>query len=106
MNNTASELTEEHLAWLDQIRSWEKEIGSLEEVNGEIAISHDSKDVRKQVEHWQNTFIVQKQRLDQMKHNIKIYGGDTEKGQAEMNEYEGYYNGLKGEFDRFSNGLS
>lgn len=106
MNNTASELTEEHKAWLDQIRGWEKELSSFEEMNGDIAVNHESKEVRKQVEHWQNTFIVQKQRLDQMKHNIKLFGGDHEKGRAELQEYADYYNQIKGEFDAFSSSLS
>ena len=101
MNNTASELTEEHKAWLDKIRGWEKEFESFEEANGTISVSYEGKDVRKQVEHWQNTFIVQKQRLDQMKHNIKIYGGNVEKGKEELDEYESYLNELKDEFEAF-----
>ena len=106
MSNTVSELTADHQGWLNQIRGWETELQSLEEINGSIAVNHENKDIRKQVEHWQNAFIVQKQRLDQMKHNIKLYGGDVAKGSSEINDYASYYNNLKNEFSSFSGNLS
>lgn len=102
MDNTAPELKTEHQEWLNQIRSWEKELSSFEEVNGEIAARAADQEARKQVEHFQNQFIVQKQRLDQMKHNIKVYGGNPERGSSEITEYAQYYQELKNEFDRFS----
>lgn len=102
MNQIASELQAEHKVWLDQIRAWERELDTLADVNGEIVGKVDTKEARKKVEHFQNQFIIQKNRLDEMKHNIKIYGGNIDKGSQEIEEYREYYNTLKGEFDTFS----
>lgn len=104
MSQVSTELKEEHESWLDQIRNWEKEVGEMERHNGEISGRSESREFLKRVEHFQNQFIVQKNRLDQMKHNIKIYGGDLSKGQSEMDDYAGFFAGFRTEFDDFTQG--
>ncbi len=103
MTETTPEIQIQHDTWLDQIRAWENELEAMDQENGHNMEHAKSKEDRKQVEHFQNQFIVQKGRLDQMKHNIKIYGGDTDKGDAELKDYEGYLNELKDEFEAFCN---
>lgn len=102
MNTITSKLDAERKEWLDRIRSWESELGDMENENGKIVARTESKDAQKKVEHFQNQILIQKQRLDQMKHNIKIYGGDLEKGQNELNEYTEYYNAFRSEFKSFT----
>ncbi len=104
MSQASTETQSQHEAWLNQIRHWESEVNDLESLNGEVAGRSETREFQKKVEHFQNQFIVQKNRLDQMKHNIKIYGGDLAKGQTEMDEYAGYFNGLKAEFESFTSG--
>ena len=102
MDTITSKLEDAHKDWLNQIRSWERELTEMEEVNGQIVEKIGSKDGQKKVEHFQNQILIQKQRLDQMKHNIKLYGGDLEKGQSDLDEYRGYYDNFRAEFDGFS----
>ena len=102
MNTITSKLDAERKEWLDKIRSWESELGEMESENGKIVARTESKDAQKKVEHFQNQILIQKQQLDQMKHNIKIYGGDLEKGQTELNEYNEYYNTFRNEFKSFT----
>jgi predicted nucleic acid-binding Zn-ribbon protein len=102
MDTITSKLEDSHKDWLNQIRSWERELNEMEEVNGQIVEKIDNKEGQKKVEHFQNQILIQKQRLDQMKHNIKIYGGNLEKGQKELEDYRGYYDEFRSEFNGFT----
>ncbi|MEM0997161.1 MAG: hypothetical protein AAGN35_08785 [Bacteroidota bacterium] len=103
MDTITSKLEDAHRNWLDQIRAWERELTEMEEVNGHIVEKTDSKDAHKKVEHFQNQILIQKQRLDQMKHNIKVFGGNVEKGQQELDDYRTFYEGFRDDFSGFSN---
>lgn len=102
MGNTAIELKPEHKEWLNEIRAMEKEIEDFSKRNGEIVEGAPDKETKKKIEHFENQFTIQLQRLDQMKHNIKVYGGDIDTGRADLDEYKTYYSELKGEFQNFS----
>jgi peptidoglycan hydrolase CwlO-like protein len=102
MNTITSKLDAEHKEWLNKIRSWESELGEMESENGNIVARTESKDDQKKVEHFQNQILIQKERLDQMKHNIKLYGGDLDKGTAELKEFGTYYDTFKSEFAEFT----
>lgn len=106
MTDTTPDIQSLHEVWLNQIRAWEKELDAMDQENGHNMEKASTKEERKHVEHFQNQFIIQKDRLDKMKHNIKIYGGDAEKGNAELKDYEGYLNELKDEFESFCNKFS
>lgn len=106
MENAVSEMKPEHQGWLDQIRSMEKEIEQMTQRNGEIVAAAADNESRKRVDHFENQFTIQLRRLDQMKHNIKVYGGDLEAGQKELEEYVSYYGNLKNEFDQFASGFN
>lgn len=102
MENAAMDLTEIHNQWLDEIRTLESEIDRLVEINSEVIQNTEDKESAKKVEHFENQFAIQKSRLDEMKHNIKIYGGDLSRGRQELDEYKNYYGGLKDEFHAFA----
>ena len=106
MTETTPEIQSLHETWLNQIRAWEKEFDAMDQENGHNMEQAATKEDKKKVEHFQNQFIIQKGRLDQMKHNIKIYGGDVEKGSQELSDYEEYLNELKDEFEAFCNKFS
>ena len=106
MDTITSKLEAAHKEWLDKIRSWESELGEMEATNGTIAGKDDSKESQKKVEHFQNQIIIQKGRLDKMKHNIKLYGGDLEKGAKDIEDYSTYFNTFSEEFSSFSQQFS
>lgn len=106
MENAVSELSKEHQGWLDQIRSMEKEIEHMTQRNGEIISAAADKEQRKKVDHFENQFAIQLETLDQMKHNIKLFGGDIEAGNKELQEYASYYDTLKNAFNEFASGFN
>lgn len=106
MENAVTELKPEHQGWLDQIRAMEKEIEQMTQRNGEIVAAAADNEARKRVDHFENQFTIQLRRLDQMKHNIKLYGGDLDAGQKEMDDYAHYYGSLKDEFNAFASGFN
>jgi hypothetical protein len=106
MENAVSELKPEHQGWLDQIRAMEKEIRQMTQRNGEIVAAAADSEARKRVDHFENQFTIQLRRLDQMKHNIKVYGGDLDAGKKELEDYIHYYGSLKDEFNSFASGFN
>lgn len=106
MGSNITELTPEHQQWLDEIRAMEREIESMTERNGEIISAAPDKETKKKIDHFENQFTIQKQRLDEMKHNIKLYGGDIEAGRKDLEEYKTYYGNLKSEFDGFASSFN
>lgn len=105
MNQIATELKEEHQAWLSQIRGWEAEIGMLSKANGELSTRAQSMAQRAKLDHFENRFTIELNRLDGMKHNIKTSGGVATKGQAELDEYAQHFASLREEFARFGEEL-
>lgn len=106
MTETKAKIQNLQKTWLNQIRAWEKELDAMDKENGYNMGKTTNKDGLKKVEHFQNQFIVQKSRLDAMKHNIKIYGGEPRKGASELKEYGGYLSQLKDEFEAFCHQFS
>jgi chromosome segregation ATPase len=106
MNSSTTELQAEHQAWLGQIREWEHELNALSAENGNLVMRADSVDAKRSVDRFENQISIHKVRLDQMKHNIKLYGGDIQRGQAELDECGEVINELKEEFRAFAHSLS
>ncbi len=98
---TVAELTNDQKIWLEKIRSMEHELDRLANVNGELAGKIGTADRIRQIEHFQNLFIVQKGRLDEMKHNVKIY-----KTNPGLEDYEGYFKSILGEFEEFAGSVN
>jgi hypothetical protein len=101
MEKVASEFNDQQQAWLQKIRSMETELDRLATLNGEIASRIGNSERIRQVEHFQNQFIVQKSRLDEMKHNVKIY-----KSNPGLEDYENYLGGLIDEFKTFAGSVN
>lgn len=106
MTETTSEIQSQHEVWLNQIRGWERELNAMDQENGHNMERASTKEDRKAVEHFQNQFIVQKGRVDEMKHNVKVYGGAEAQVTTDLSEYQNYLNGLKDEFEAFCNKFS
>ncbi|HET9056906.1 MAG TPA: hypothetical protein VFN30_08680 [Chitinophagaceae bacterium] len=67
-----SHLTNEHIDWLRALDFYDKEIGFMQTRLAEIASKNDGEEVMKGVEHFQNQFIIQKNNIDELQHDIKI----------------------------------
>jgi hypothetical protein len=106
MNQSTSELQiENRETLLTRIREWEKELDELIAENGQVVMKASTNEDRKLVDHFENQFAIQKNRLDKMKHQVKLQGGNAHL-QSELNEFGGHYDKLRSEFVAFSESLS
>lgn len=62
----------ENEEWMNNATFYRDEIKILEGRLSEVASKNTSKEVLKQVEHFQNQFTIQKDRLDELKHEINL----------------------------------
>lgn len=105
MNQSTSELQVEREALLNRIRAWEKELDELSAENGEVVMNAHSNEDKKLVDHFENQFAIQKNRLDKLKHNVKLTGGSEHTAQ-ELDEFGVYFEKLRSEFVAFAESLS
>jgi len=110
----------ENQAWANNVAFYRDEIKIMEGRLKEIASRNTSDEVLKQVEHFQNQFIIQKTRLDELKHDINLSNDFLEKeiaknpvaverrkvedhapAREEMQAFEKLYAPLKSEFNIF-----
>jgi len=61
----------EHSQWLENLKFYEDEVVILKSRISEIAAKNTSSDVLKEVEHFQNQLIIQKNEIDELRHSIK-----------------------------------
>ncbi len=64
-------LHEEHKQWLNDLDFYKDELIIMQNRISEIAKKNSSKEILAQVEHFQNQFIVQKEQIDILSHDIK-----------------------------------
>jgi hypothetical protein len=57
--------------WLREMDFYKQELGILERRLGEVAANNTSKEVSAQVEHFQNVFIITKEQLDILSHDLR-----------------------------------
>lgn len=69
---SVSHLTNEHNDWLRALDFYDTEIDTMENRLTEVATKNDNQDAMKGVEHFQNQFIIQRNNIDELQHNIKI----------------------------------
>ncbi len=74
---------EENKDWMSRVAFYKDEITILQGVLSEIASKNTGDEVLKEVEHYQNQFIVQRDNLDQLAHNIRL---NEQKFQQEVND--------------------
>jgi hypothetical protein len=63
---------EENKDWISRVAFYKDEITILQGVLSEIASKNTGDEALKEVEHYQNQFIVQRDNLDQLAHNIQL----------------------------------
>ncbi len=64
---------QKHLDYLNRLEFYTEEIAILKERLSEVTAKNTDKEVLKQVEHFQNQFIIQRNNIHELKHNIKIH---------------------------------
>lgn len=67
---SAAKFVHEHQDWLSAIDFYKKEIEILQHRLSEIASKNTKEEVLKEVEHFQNQFIVQRNNLDELRHKV------------------------------------
>lgn len=65
------DLHEEHKTWLNNLSFYKDEIKVMQNRISEIAAKNTGSEVLKQVEHFQNQLIIQKNNIDELNHSIK-----------------------------------
>jgi hypothetical protein len=110
----------ENVAWANNAAFYRDELKVMDNRLQEIASKYTSKEVLKQVEHFQNQFIIQKERLDELNHQINLSNDslnceveknpvaiehrkvkDHTDARNEMQGFEKSYTALKKEFNNF-----
>jgi hypothetical protein len=112
---------EENTEWTNKLNFYRDEIKILQDRLEEIADKNNHEDVLKSVSHFQNQWIIQRNNIDEIMHNVKI---NEEKLQAEIKSnpvavdhrkvayheeekeavesFEKVFNGLRTEFNTFA----
>lgn len=68
---TISELHTENTDWLKRLAFYTDEISIMKNRIAEVAAKNSAKEILAQVEHFQNTLIVQKNNIDELNHAVK-----------------------------------
>lgn len=68
-----SDLHFEHQLWLSTAKFFNDELKIYQNRLEEIASKNTAEDVRKQIEHFQNGFIIQKEQLDILNHEVNVH---------------------------------
>jgi hypothetical protein len=67
-----SHVNNEHNRWLRGLNFYKTEISILKSMLTEIAGKNSAEDVMKEVEHYENQFIIQTNNIDQLSHDIHV----------------------------------
>jgi 3-dehydroquinate dehydratase len=62
----------ENTDWMNRLDFYKTEIQILKNLLGEVAEKNTAEDVQKQVEHYENQFMVQRNNIDLLAHNIQL----------------------------------
>jgi hypothetical protein len=60
----------EHSLWLNEAKFYADELKIYNKRLGEIASKNNKQEVTKQIEHFQNQFIIQKEQIDILNHDV------------------------------------
>jgi len=63
----------EHMQWNNQLNFFKEELGIFKTRLEEIVSRNTDNDVMREAEHFQNNFILQEEKIDEMLHNIKMH---------------------------------
>lgn len=70
---TIDQLHEEHQTWLNKLLFYKDELSIMDKRISEIAQKNTSKEVLAKVDYFNNQFIIQKEQMDIIKHDIKSH---------------------------------
>ncbi len=104
MNPSTTEIQTEREALLGQIRAWEHELDEMFAENSRLVMNAETIEDKKLVAHFENQFAIQKNRLDQMKHQLKLAGASSSI-QEGVSEFASYFSSFRDAFVAFSEGL-
>lgn len=101
-----SDLHFEHNLWINELKFVKDEMGILENRLGELAIRNTGMEVMSNVEHFQNQFILQKEVLDELKHDISVHEQNISKYAHDHpiaidHVYFSDHDGLRGRVEKF-----
>ncbi len=110
----------EHQLWLSEAKFYADELKIYQKRLEEVSAKNSSSEVKMQVEHFQNQFIIQKEQLDILSHDAKEHEewltnfakenpvaidhhlfADHEAMLEKISTFKQIYSGLKTEFNRF-----
>jgi polyhydroxyalkanoate synthesis regulator phasin len=119
-NKHIDDLHFEHELWTSEAKFYADELKIYQKRLEEVASKNNSPEVLKQVEHFQNKFIIQKEQLDILNHEVTVHEqwlakfakknpiavdhqlfGDHKTMHDRMDSFHTIYAGLKNEFKRF-----
>jgi hypothetical protein len=114
------ELHFEHQLWTSEAKFYADELKIYQNRLAEVAAKNTKEEVRKQIEHFQNKFIIQKEQLDILNHGVNEHEqwlskyslehpvavdharfADHKEMHKKMETYTKIYAELKQEFNRF-----
>lgn len=79
-----SDLHFEHVQWKSELSFWEDEIKSFKHRLEELAVRWTDKDVLRQLEQFQNQFILHSEVIDELQHAINVH--ETEMSKVDMTD--------------------
>lgn len=109
----------EHSQWLENLKFYDDEIGILRSRITEVAAKNTSQEVMKEIEHFQNQLIIQKNEIDELRHAIKDHENYIENAVAQnpaadhkyvndhaverdrMDSFEKLFKDMKSELNKF-----
>lgn len=77
--STIYSLHAEHKEWLEKLKFYKDEVEIMEKRIAEVASKYTHKDVLAQIEHFQNQCIIQRERIDILRHNVNEAERELEK---------------------------
>jgi hypothetical protein len=112
---------EENNVWINKLDFYKQEISILKGRLEELAQKNSSKEVRAEIEHFQNQFIIQKNNIDNILHAVKINEAELlasvesnpvaadhrkvdyhEREHDLVTTFEKHFNALRQEFNKFA----
>lgn len=117
---TVSHCGNDHLMWTKSMDFYDQDIDTLESRLVEIVKKNNVQEAMAGVEHFQNQFIVQRNNIDEIRHNINVHTGKVARDAQEhagkmesvldeehdsirdqFENFERVMNALRHEFNRF-----
>lgn len=117
---TVSHCGNDHLVWTKSMDFYDQDIDTLESRLVEIVKKNNVQEAMAGVEHFQNQFIIQRNNIDEIRHNINVHTGkvardaqahggkmevvldqEHESIRDQFETFERVMNALRHEFNRF-----